>query len=72
MKTLLRNLMTPASPRAQGFWLAGQFRSEKHPVADDAIAAWSEFMGRESAELWIAATATRQVPVAARSTTTHA
>ncbi|MFN8946817.1 MAG: hypothetical protein ACK6DM_15165 [Alphaproteobacteria bacterium] len=66
MKKLLRTLRINASGREHGFWLAGQFRGEKHPMADDAIAAWSEFMGRESAELWIAANAARQASATAR------
>jgi|GEM_PF-3213400 len=65
MKKLLRTLRINASHREHGFWLAGQFRGEKHPMTDDAIAAWSEFMGRESAELWIAANAARQASVEA-------
>lgn len=68
MKKLLRTFRINAAGREHGFWLAGQFRGEKHPMADDAIAAWSEFMGRESAELWIAANAARQTPAATRST----
>ncbi len=55
MMNLFRNLIPSPQTRRPGFWLAGQFRGETHPLADNAIAAWSEFMGRESAELWIAA-----------------
>lgn len=39
------------------FWLAGQFDRRPHLAADRAIAAWSEHLGRESAELWVAARA---------------
>jgi hypothetical protein len=70
MKKLFRNLMTTTPARRQGFWLAGQFRGEKHPMADDAIAAWSEFMGRDSAELWIAATALKDAAATTRSNLT--
>ncbi len=41
-------------------WLAGQFEQTPHTMADNAIAAWTEFMGRESAELWI--DARREIP----------
>lgn len=71
MKKLLRTLTANTSGREQGFWLAGQFRGEKHPMADDAITAWSEFMGRESAELWIAANAARQTSTTPRHATTR-
>jgi hypothetical protein len=70
MKKLFRNLMTTTPARRQGFWLAGQFRGEKHPMADDAIAAWSEFMGRDSAELWIAATSLKDAAATTRSNLT--
>jgi hypothetical protein len=40
-----------------GYWLAGQFSLRPHPFADRAVAAWSEFMGREAAVLWVAAKA---------------
>lgn len=59
MKTLLRNLMK-SIPAQQGFRVTIPLRQTPHPVADEAIAAWSVFMGRESAELWVAATAQRE------------
>lgn len=37
------------------FWLSGQFDRRSHADADRAVAAWTEFMGRQSAELWISA-----------------
>jgi hypothetical protein len=49
------------APRRQlssGYWLAGQFDRRPHPFADRAVAAWSELLGREGAELWLAAKAT--------------
>lgn len=36
-------------------WLAGQFEKTPHHMSDDAIAAWTEFMGRDAAEIWIEA-----------------
>jgi hypothetical protein len=36
------------------FWLAGQFDRAPNPAADREVAAWAEFMGRASAELWVA------------------
>jgi hypothetical protein len=63
MKTLIRNLMK-SIPSQQGFRVTIPLRQTPHPVADEAIAAWSEFMGRESAELWVAATAMREKPQA--------
>ena len=36
------------------YWLAGQYDREPNIIADREIAAWSEFMGRASAELWAA------------------
>jgi len=35
-------------------WLGGQFERAPNPAIDREIAAWSEFMGRTSAELWAA------------------
>ena len=35
------------------FWLSGQFDRRPHADADRAVAAWTEFMGRQSAELWL-------------------
>ncbi len=63
MKTLLRNLMK-SIPAQQGLRVTIPLRQTPHPMADEAIAAWSEFMGRESAELWVAATAQREKPAA--------
>ncbi len=59
MKTMLRHLVR-TKPARRGFWVADTFRREGHPVADNAIAAWSEFMGRDAAELWVAATSQRE------------
>jgi hypothetical protein len=39
------------------YWLAGQFDRKGHPFADRAVSAWSEFMGRDAAVLWVAARA---------------
>ena len=36
------------------YWLADQFDRTSNPIADREIAAWGEFMGRSSAELWAA------------------
>ena len=36
------------------YWLADQFDRAPNPAADREIAAWSEYMGRTSAELWAA------------------
>ena len=36
------------------YWLSGQFNRRPH-AADDAIATWTQIMGRPSAELWLAA-----------------
>ncbi|MCE9522399.1 MAG: hypothetical protein K8S25_08210 [Alphaproteobacteria bacterium] len=36
------------------FWLSGQF-DRRMRLSDDAIATWTEIMGRQSAELWLAA-----------------
>ncbi len=49
----LRNRKAPKSD----FWLAGQFTRTTHGERDRAIAAWSEHLGRQSAELWLAACA---------------
>jgi hypothetical protein len=38
----------------QPCWLAGQFDRAPNAIADREVAAWSEFMGRASAELWAA------------------
>lgn len=35
-------------------WLAGRFEPSSNPNVDREIAAWREFMGRSSAELWAA------------------
>ena len=39
------------------FWLAGQFDRRSHPATENAIATWSELMGREAAVLWLDAKA---------------
>jgi len=36
------------------WWLAGRFERTANPAVDREIAAWGEFMGRSSAELWAA------------------
>lgn len=66
MKTMLRRLVR-TMPARPGFWVAGTFPREGHPVADNAIAAWSEFMGRDAAELWVAATSLRETGTAQAS-----
>lgn len=45
-------MTTRSKPDARK-WLAGQFEKNPHPMADKAVDAWTEFMGRESAELWM-------------------
>ena len=49
---LFHTMTTRTKPDARN-WLAGQFEKTPHPMADNAVAAWTEFMGRESAELWL-------------------
>ncbi len=36
------------------YWLSGQFDRRPHE-ADNAIATWTQLMGRQSAALWLAA-----------------
>ena len=36
------------------YWFADQFDRASNPSMDREIAAWGEFMGRSSAELWAA------------------
>jgi hypothetical protein len=50
MKNLLRKLVAPSSVRVNA-----KSADEDSPWRDEAIAAWSEVMGRDAAELWIAA-----------------
>ena len=59
MLKLLRSITTrtPADPTS---WLAGQFEWKPHPRSDDAIAAWTEFMGRDAAEIWVEARLNQQ------------
>jgi hypothetical protein len=40
------------------FWLSGRFDRKPHE-ADEALATWTQLLGRDSAELWLAA---RQQP----------
>jgi hypothetical protein len=54
MIEILRKLSQRSQAKAE-FWLSGQYEKTPHPLSDSAIAAWSEFMGREAAELWVAA-----------------
>ncbi len=44
--------------RRNAYWLAGQFDRKAHPLADRAMAAWSEILGHEQARLWMNARAT--------------
>ena len=39
------------------YWLAGEFDRRPHAFADQAMAAWSEILGREQAQLWMTARA---------------
>jgi hypothetical protein len=59
MLKLLRTITsrTPAEPKS---WLAGQFERKPHDMSDDAIAAWTEFMGRDAAEIWVEARLNQQ------------
>ena len=41
------------------YWLAGQFDRRPHLSRDRAIAAWSEHLGRTSADLWLEACASQ-------------
>ncbi len=54
MKNLLRKLVAPSSVRVNA-----KSADENSPWGDEAIAAWSEVMGRDAAELWIAANTSR-------------
>jgi hypothetical protein len=56
MIRLFRELRVRRGDRTD-YWLAGQFARKTHPSADRAIAAWSEFMGRDAAMLWVVAQA---------------
>jgi hypothetical protein len=49
VKSLRRRVKRP------DYWLAGQFEHRPDPIGDRAIATWSEQLGREAAELWVAA-----------------
>lgn len=40
---------------ALDYWLAGTFTRRPHPLADSAMATWSEILGRDQARLWMAA-----------------
>jgi len=53
MVRFFRNVRSRRDARG-AYWLAGQFDARPHP-ADRAIEAWSEILGREGAELWLAA-----------------
>jgi len=54
MKNLLRKLVAPSSRR-----INAKSADESSPWSDEAMAAWSEVMGRDAAELWIAANTSR-------------
>ena len=40
-----------------GYWLACAFDRRPNPRVDEALATWSEILGREQARLWMAARA---------------
>jgi hypothetical protein len=56
MIRFVESLRKRAAPKGD-FWLAGQFGRSAHAAHDRAVAAWSEHLGRQSAELWLAARA---------------
>jgi hypothetical protein len=56
MICFVKSLRKRTAPKGD-FWLAGQFGRNAHIERDRAIAAWSEHLGRQSAELWLAARA---------------
>jgi hypothetical protein len=58
MKNLLRKLVAPL-PIRPPILMAGAHADAQDPWNDMAIAAWSEVMGRDAAELWIAANNSR-------------
>jgi hypothetical protein len=53
MEILVNALRSLRSERID-FWLSGQFDRKPHE-SDEAIATWTQLMGRDSAELWLAA-----------------
>jgi hypothetical protein len=58
MKNLLRNLVAPSSSRPK-VRMVGANADAHDEWNDMAIAAWSEVMGRDAAELWVAANNSR-------------
>ena len=51
----MRTLLDLVRPRRSGadYWLAGDFDRAPRPLYDRAVAAWSELLGRDGAELWL-------------------
>ena len=57
MRTLLRTMMTRGSARTT-LKAKARHDDDQKTAANVALAAWSEIMGREAAELWVAANRT--------------
>lgn len=49
--------LTTTKRSTADYWLAGVFDRKSNPLADQALATWSEILGREQARLWMAARA---------------
>ena len=43
--------------RRRDRWLAGEFERKPNPLVDTALATWSEILGHDQAQLWLAARA---------------